>query len=103
MGQVPLLVLCSRVVCQIKRHVTQISQTGFLNLLEEGGEVMANKGFLIQGLKEVNAALVIPPFLEKSKVCNVSGGKQFTASAVFNTQEIARLRINLNFWIINSK
>ena len=96
MGQVPLLVLCSRVVCQIKRHVTQISQ-------EEGGEVMANKGFLIQGLKEVNAALVIPPFLEKSKVCNVSGGKQFTASAVFNTQEIARLRINLNFWIINLK
>ena len=38
---------------------------------------------------------MIPPFLGKSKGCNVSGGKQFTAAEVSNTQEIARLRIHV--------
>ena len=71
-------------------------QSGILNLLEEGAEVMADKGFLIEDLlKKVNATLVIPPFLGKSKGCNVSGGKQFTAAEVSNTQEIARLRIHV--------
>ena len=52
-------------------------QSGILNLLEEWADVMADKGFLIEDLlKKVNATLVIPPFLGKSKGCNVSGGKQ---------------------------
>lgn len=62
-------------------------------MLEEGSEVIADRGFLIEdplkGL--VEATSVIPPFLGKSKGCNVSGGKLFTASEVSNTQEIARL------------
>ncbi|XP_068729058.1 uncharacterized protein [Montipora capricornis] len=71
-------------------------QSGILNLLEEGAVVMADKGFLIEDLlKKVNATLMIPPFLGKSKGCNVSGGKQFTAAEVSNTQEIARLRIHV--------
>ena len=71
-------------------------QSGILNLLEEGAEVMAAKGFLIEDLlKKVNVTLVIPPFLGKSKGCNVSGGKQFTAAEVSNPQEIARVRIHV--------
>ena len=65
-------------------------------MLEEGAEVMADKGFLIEDLlKKVNAALVIPPFLRKSKGRNVSGGKQFTAAEVSSTQEIARFRMHV--------
>jgi len=76
---------------EITRH------SGILNLLEDRAEVMADKGFLIEDLlkKKVNAPLVIPPFLGKSKGCNVSGGKQLTAVEVSNTQEIARLRIHV--------
>ena len=71
-------------------------QSGILNLLEEGAEVMADKGFLIGDLlKKVNATLVIPPFLGKTKGSDVSGGKQFTASVISNTQQIARLRIHV--------
>ena len=71
-------------------------QSGILNLLGEGAEVTADKGFLIEHLlKEVNATLVIPPFLGKSKGCNVSGGKQFTAAEVSITQGIARLWIHV--------
>ena len=45
-------------------------QSGILNLLEEGAEVMADKEFLIEDLlKKVNATLVISPFLGKSKGC----------------------------------
>ena len=44
-----------------------IRQSGILNLLEEGAEVMADKGFLIEDLlKKVNAILVVPPFLGKT-------------------------------------
>ena len=71
-------------------------QSGILNVLEEGSEVMADKGFLIEDLlKKANVKLVIPPFLGKTKGCSDAGSKQFTASEVSNTQEIARLRIHV--------
>ena len=71
-------------------------QSGILNVLEEGTEVMADKGFLIEDLlKKANVKLVIPPFLGKTKGCSDAGSKQFTASEVSNTQEIARLRIHV--------
>ncbi|KAJ8353198.1 hypothetical protein SKAU_G00207650 [Synaphobranchus kaupii] len=42
-------------------------ESGILNLLEEGDEVMADKGFLIKELlADINVKLVIPPFLGPS-------------------------------------
>lgn len=55
-------------------------------MLEEGFEVIVDKGFLIEdflkGLVEV--ILVIFLFLGKSKGCNVLGGKLFIVLEVFN-------------------
>ncbi|XP_078348406.1 uncharacterized protein LOC144633403 [Oculina patagonica] len=71
-------------------------QSGILDLLEEGTEVMADKGFLIDDLlNKVNVKLAIPPFSGKSKSCSKVGNKQFTSSEVSDTQEIARLRIHV--------
>ena len=65
-------------------------RSGILSLLEEGGEVMADKGFLIQDLLEPKkATLTIPPFLSGSR------SFQFTSKEVTETQQIARLRIHV--------
>lgn len=63
-------------------------KSGILSLLEEGDEVMADKGFLISDLlSAINVALVIPPFLSQRR--------QFTREEVTATQKIARLRIHV--------
>ena len=65
-------------------------RSGILSLLEEGDEVMADKGFLIQDLLEPKkATLTTPPFLSRSR------SLQFTSKEVTETQQIARLRIHV--------
>ncbi|XP_046874125.1 uncharacterized protein LOC124466350 isoform X2 [Hypomesus transpacificus] len=63
-------------------------KSGILSLLEEGDQVMADKGFLIGDLlSDINVSLVIPPFLGPNA--------QFSEEEVRQTQEIARLRIHV--------
>ena len=65
-------------------------RSGVLDLLEEGDEVMADKGFLIQDLLESKkTSLTIPPFLARTR------SLQFTSQQVTETQQIARLRIHV--------
>ncbi|CAH3172784.1 unnamed protein product [Porites lobata] len=65
-------------------------RSGILSLIQEGDEVMADKGFLIQDLLEPKkATLTIPPFLSKTR------SMQFTSKEVTETQQIARLRIHV--------
>ena len=69
---------------EITRH------SGILSLIEEGNEVKADKGFLIQDLLQPQkATLTIPPFLSKTK------SLQFTSKEVTETQQIAHLRIHV--------
>uniref|UniRef100_A0AAY5KP50 DDE Tnp4 domain-containing protein n=1 Tax=Esox lucius TaxID=8010 RepID=A0AAY5KP50_ESOLU len=63
-------------------------ESGILSLLEEGDEVMADKGFLIKDLlDEINVSLVTPPFLGPSG--------HFSQEEVRKTQAIARLRFHV--------
>lgn len=63
-------------------------RSGILDLLEEGDQVMVDKGFPIQSvLDDKKCSLVMPPFLR----CN----DQFTKDQVTETQKIARLRIHV--------
>ena len=63
-------------------------ESGILDLLEKNDSVMADKGFTIKDLLEKKGCtLNIPPF---------RGSKaQFTTDEVFETQEIAQLRIHV--------
>ena len=64
-------------------------RSGILPLLDEGDEVMADKGFIIsQLLSEQKAKLVIPLFLTSER-------SQFEEAEVQDTQQIARLRIHV--------
>ncbi|KAK7481122.1 hypothetical protein BaRGS_00027662 [Batillaria attramentaria] len=64
------------------------ARSGLLDLLEEGDEVMVDKGFPIQDLlMKKKASLVIPPFLGQDE--------QFSSSEVILTQNIARLRVHV--------
>ena len=68
------------------KEITEFS--GILDLLQEGDCVMADKGFPIKNLLEKRKCnLNIPPF----KGVN----PQFTTDQVFETQEIAKLRIHV--------
>lgn len=68
-------------------------RSGILSLIE-GDEVVADKGFLIQDLLEPKkATLTIPPFLSRTKYL------QFTSKEVTETQQIAYLRIHVE-WAI---
>ncbi|XP_026116957.1 uncharacterized protein LOC113095799 [Carassius auratus] len=68
------------------KEITKSS--GILNLLEEGDAVMVDKGFLIKDLlDEINATVVIPPFLGPSG--------QFSHEDLAHTHNIARLRIHI--------
>ncbi|KAJ8316468.1 hypothetical protein KUTeg_004805 [Tegillarca granosa] len=64
-----------------------VIKSGFLDMLEPGDNIMADKGFTISDLlKERKCTLNIPPFKTKD---------QFSVEEVFNTQEIAKLRIHV--------
>jgi DDE superfamily endonuclease len=66
------------------KQINRVS--GFLNLLEEGDLVMADKGFLIQDLLvPKNCTLVMPNFLAQ----NV----QFSAAEAEHNKVIANLRV----------
>ena len=65
-------------------HIT--INSGLLDMLDENDTVMADKGFLIEdALRKKKCKLVIPPFRGATP--------QFTTDQVFDTQEIARRRI----------
>ncbi|XP_061195756.1 uncharacterized protein LOC133203982 [Saccostrea echinata] len=65
-----------------------IERSLFLELLEEGDGVMADKGFTIRDLLEKKGCtLNIPPFRSSSN--------QFSTKDVFETQDIAKLRIHV--------
>ena len=65
-----------------------VEQSGILQKLEDGNEVMADKGFDIQDiLAPLGVKLNIPPFL--------SSGKQMSSVDVVNTRKIARLRADI--------
>ncbi|XP_077511550.1 uncharacterized protein LOC144121954 [Amblyomma americanum] len=63
--------------------------SGFLDLVQPGDVVMADKGFpgIKAGLEEIGAVLVIPPFLQ--------GQDQFSESEVHGTYQIAQVRIHV--------
>ncbi|KAK3085080.1 hypothetical protein FSP39_003199 [Pinctada imbricata] len=64
-----------------------VEESGFLNHIERGDDIMADRGFLIRGnLALKGATLNIPPFS-----CN----KQLSGVAVTKTRRIARARIHV--------
>jgi hypothetical protein len=63
-------------------------ESGLIDLLDENDSVMADKGFTIRDvLEQKKCKLNIPPFTGASA--------QFTTDEVFETQEIASLRIHV--------
>ncbi|XP_033727561.1 uncharacterized protein LOC117316886 [Pecten maximus] len=63
-------------------------ESGILDLLDENDSVMADKGFTIRDvLEEKKCKLNIPPFRGNSP--------QFTTEQIFETQEVASLRIHV--------
>ncbi|XP_015770603.1 PREDICTED: uncharacterized protein LOC107349020 [Acropora digitifera] len=63
-------------------------KSGFLKMLEQGDEVMADKGFLIQDeLAGVGATLTIPVFLK--------GKQQFSKEEVEKNKKVASLRVHV--------
>ena len=63
-------------------------QSGLLDLLETGDDVMADKGFTLKKLlDERGATLNIPDFLRKKK--------QFSVGEIENIEKIAQLRIHI--------
>ena len=77
------LILCGVIS---DKHITQTS--GFLEFLEEGDMVMADKGFLIEDMvKERGCTLLIPNFL--------SNKGQFSSEESSENQVIANLRVHV--------
>ena len=60
---------------------------GILNLLEPGDQVMADRGFDIQGDLSTGVTLNIPPFL--------NGNDQLTLEETVSTRKIASARIHV--------
>jgi len=68
--------------------VQLVNRSGFLGLLQEGDEVMADRGFTIEDLlTPLGVGLNIPPFLGKRQ--------QLDGTEVVETQQIASLRIHV--------
>jgi len=64
-----------------------VEDSGFLDFIEHGDDVMADRGFLIRDLLALRGAtLNIPPFAH---------GKQLAAQATTKTRRIARARIHV--------
>ena len=73
------------------RYITENS--GFLDVIRPGDEIMADRGFTIRDLlTERRATLVIPPFTKK---CSWGKGKRLTAADVRKTKNIAKQRIHV--------
>lgn len=73
------------------RFITENS--GYLDLISAGDEVMADRGFLIRDLlTERRATLVIPPFTRK---CKWGKGKRLNSADIQKTRTIAKLRIHV--------
>ena len=71
-------------------------RSGLLELIEEGNNVMADRGFEIVGLlASRKATLNIPPFL--------GSGKQFTMHETIETRRIAQLCIPVERAIVRAK
>jgi hypothetical protein len=69
------------------KAITRLS--GILDLIEQGDEVMVDKGFTIQDLlQNCGAKLVIPPFLTNTR-------PQLESEEIEQTQSIARLRVHV--------
>ena len=67
--------------------------SGFLDLVEPGDTIMADRGFTIQDLLlERRSRLVIPAFTRK---CNSGKRKRLNVEEVLSTRRIARLRIHV--------
>ena len=68
--------------------------SGFLDYIEEGDEVMADRGFTIRDLLlERNAKLNIPPF---TRACpQRARGRKLSSQEIRKTREIATLRIHV--------
>ncbi|XP_068747396.1 uncharacterized protein [Montipora capricornis] len=67
------------------RHITE--QSGFLDLLEPGDSIMADKGFNIRDLATKKRVLLnVPPLCK---------GKQLSTKAVKTTRQIASVRIHV--------
>ena len=66
-----------------------IQRSGFLDKVQSGDWIMADRGFNIQDiLLEKKARLVIPPFSRK-------GNKQFTPAQDRTTKQVANARIHI--------
>ncbi|XP_033724574.1 uncharacterized protein LOC117314614 [Pecten maximus] len=73
------------------KYITR--ESGFLDNIKPGDEVMADRGFLIRDLLlEHHATLNIPPFTRK---CSWGKGKRLNASEIKKTRNIAKLRIHV--------
>ena len=73
------------------KHIVQ--ESGFLNLIEKGDCVMADRGFKIEELLILkDAKLIAPPFTRK---CANGKGKRLNVSEIRQTALIANLRIHV--------
>lgn len=71
------------------KYITR--ESGILDLIEAGDEVMADRGFQIEDLLlPKKAKLVAPPFTRK---CNYGKNKRLNVSEIKNTRKIANHRI----------
>lgn len=68
-------------------------RSGFIDLIEKGDDVMADRGFLIKDLLlKKGATLNMPPF---TRPCKYGKGKCLTAKEVKESKQIASLRIHV--------
>lgn len=73
------------------RYITK--ESGFLDNIQPGDEIMADRGFLIRDLLlHRRAKLIIPPFTRK---CSWGKGKYLSASEILRTRNIAKFRIHV--------
>ena len=70
-----------------------VEHSGFLEYIQHGDDVMADRGFTIRGLlAEKGATLNMPPFTRK---CGYGKGKRLNDSEIWQTRKIAKHRIHV--------
>jgi hypothetical protein len=80
--------ICEFAICGVYSDKQITKALGFLDLLEPGDVVMADKGFFIEEmLAEKNCILVMPHFLSRNE--------QFTEDEAKHNKIIANLRVHL--------